>query len=66
MFHSDESRDFSLFQWMGETPKKMVLDHLFANDKKSGEIFWGKGRSAEKNEVTQPDFSSNEWRGDEL
>jgi len=39
VFRAEDFRDFSLFQWMGETLKKMVLDHLFANDKKSGEIF---------------------------
>lgn len=55
VFRADEFRDFSLFQWMGETPKKMVIDHLFQNDPKNGEIFWDKVQSAEKDEVTQPD-----------
>jgi oxalate decarboxylase family bicupin protein len=66
VFRADEFRDFSLFQWMGETPKKMVVDHLFANDREAGEIFWEKVKSAEKDEVTQPDFSSTESRTDEL
>jgi len=56
VFRADEFRDFSLFQWMGESPKKMVVDHLFANDPKSGEIFWNKVSSAKKDEVTLPDF----------
>lgn len=55
VFRADEFRDFSLFQWMGETPKKMVIDHLFADDPKNGEIFWDKVKSAEKDEVTMPD-----------
>lgn len=55
VFRADEFRDFSLFQWMGETPKKMVLDHLFKDDPESGERFWDKVQSAEKDEVTQPD-----------
>lgn len=55
VFKADEFRDFSLFQWMGETPKKMVIDHLFADDPKNGEIFWNKVKSAEKDEVTLPD-----------
>lgn len=55
VFKADEFRDFSLFQWMGETPKKMVIDHLFADDPKNGEIFWDKVKSAAKDEVTQPD-----------
>lgn len=55
VFKADEFRDFSLFQWMGETPKKMVIDHLFAEDAKSGEVFWEKVKSAQKDEVTLPD-----------
>lgn len=55
VFRADEFRDFSLFQWMGETPKKMVIDHLFKDDPENGDIFWHKVQSAEKDEVTQPD-----------
>jgi oxalate decarboxylase family bicupin protein len=53
VFRSDEFRDFSLFQWMGETPKKMVVDHLFANDKENGEKFWNQVKDAVKDEVTK-------------
>ncbi|KAI1077136.1 Bicupin, oxalate decarboxylase/oxidase [Whalleya microplaca] len=55
VFRADEFRDFSLFQWMGETPKKMVVDHLFQDDPENGEIFWNKVKAAEKDEVTLPD-----------
>ena len=55
VFRADEFIDFSLFQWIGESPKKMVIDHLFAHDAKNGEIFWEKVKSAEKDEVTMPD-----------
>ncbi|GAW24903.1 hypothetical protein ANO14919_144980 [Xylariales sp. No.14919] len=55
VFKADEFRDFSLFQWMGETPKKLVVDHLFKDDPKNGEIFWDKVKNAEKDEVTLPD-----------
>ncbi|KAI0098614.1 oxalate decarboxylase oxdC [Nemania sp. FL0031] len=55
VFKADEFRDFSLFQWMGETPKKLVVDHLFQDDPKNGEIFWNKVKNAEKDEVTLPD-----------
>lgn len=55
VFRADEFRDFSLFQWMGESPKRMVIDHLFADDPKNGEIFWEKVKSATKDEVTKPD-----------
>jgi oxalate decarboxylase/phosphoglucose isomerase-like protein (cupin superfamily) len=60
VFRADEFRDFSLFQWMGETPKKMVIDHLFAEDPEKGEIFWKKVKSAQKDEVTLPDDDENE------
>jgi hypothetical protein len=30
VFRADSFRDFSLFQWLGETPRRMVVDHLFA------------------------------------
>ncbi|TDZ71984.1 Oxalate decarboxylase OxdC [Colletotrichum trifolii] len=55
IFRADAFRDFSLFQWMGETPKKMVIDHLFAHDAESGEKFWQRVRGAEKDEITRPD-----------
>jgi oxalate decarboxylase family bicupin protein len=54
VFRADEFRDFSLFQWMGETPKRMVIDHLFAGDKEAGEKFWDRVHDAEKDEVTLP------------
>lgn len=32
IFKADKFQDFSLFQWMGETPRRMVADHIFADD----------------------------------
>lgn len=55
IFRADEFRDFSLFQWLGETPKRLVIDHMFADDPEGGEEFWRKVQSAQKDEVTQPD-----------
>ncbi|KAK3941971.1 RmlC-like cupin domain-containing protein [Diplogelasinospora grovesii] len=54
IFRADEFRDFSLFQWLGETPRKMVADHLFKDDKESAEKFLEKIKDAEKDEVTLP------------
>ena len=54
IFRSDQFRDFSLFQWMGETPQRMVLDHLFADDKEAGEKFWKEVQDAKKDEITKP------------
>lgn len=54
IFRTDKFRDFSLFQWMGETPQRMVLDHLFADDKEGGEKFWEAVRDPNKDEITGP------------
>ncbi|RNJ59585.1 hypothetical protein D7B24_002195 [Verticillium nonalfalfae] len=32
IFRADALRGFSFFQWLGETPKKLIVDHLFADD----------------------------------
>ena len=47
----DEFQDFSLFQWMGETPKRLVQDHLFQHDRKSGEKFAKVVESAKKDVI---------------
>lgn len=57
IFRADQFRDFSLFQWMGETPQRMVLDHLFADDKEGGEKFWEAVRDPNKDEITDPEKS---------
>lgn len=51
IFRADKFQDFSLFQWMGETPQRMVKDHLFANDEKAGEKFLATIESAEKDPI---------------
>jgi oxalate decarboxylase family bicupin protein len=53
MFRADRFMDLSLFQWMGDTPKKLVMDHLFANDPTDGEKFWDKVKDAKKDPITQ-------------
>lgn len=54
IFRSDQFRDFSLFQWMGETPQRMVVDTMFGDDKENGEKFWNKVKEAKKDEITKP------------
>ena len=53
IFRADEFRDFSLFQWMGETPKRMVIDHLFADDAEKGEKFWNEVQNPKKDPITK-------------
>jgi oxalate decarboxylase/phosphoglucose isomerase-like protein (cupin superfamily) len=51
IFRADKFQDFSLFQWMGETPQRMVKEHLFATDPKSGEKFIKAIQGAEKDPI---------------
>jgi oxalate decarboxylase family bicupin protein len=51
IFRADRFRDFSLFQWLGETPKKMILDHLFAQDNDAGNKFLESIENAEKDPI---------------
>ena len=51
IFRADKFQDFSLFQWMGETPQRLVKEHLFAQDKKSGEKFLKAIENAEKDPI---------------
>lgn len=52
MFRGDEFRDISLAQWMGGTPKKMVMDHLFSEDEENGEKFWAQVEDGNNELVT--------------
>jgi oxalate decarboxylase family bicupin protein len=51
IFRADEFQDFSLFQWLGETPKRMVADHVFAQDKKAADKFLKRIESADKDPI---------------
>lgn len=54
VFRADEFRDFSLFQWLGETPRRMVADTLFQGDKEAGDKFLKEIEDAGKDDVTLP------------
>jgi oxalate decarboxylase family bicupin protein len=54
IFRADEFRDFSLFQWLGESPRRMVVDTLFQGDKEAGERFLRELEGRGKDEVTLP------------
>ena len=67
IFRADEFRDFSLFQWLGETPQRMVVDTLFGNDKEAGERFIKEIKDAKKDEVTKfADDSEEEEEADRV
>ncbi|KAK4660079.1 hypothetical protein QC762_116000 [Podospora pseudocomata] len=64
IFRADEFRDFSLFQWLGETPRRMVVDTLFADDKEAGEKFLKEIDNPVKDEITLPDIKNDEEEDD--
>lgn len=53
VFRADQFRDFSLFQWMGETPQRMVADHLFQDDPENAKKFLAEIKDAQKDPVTK-------------
>ncbi|KAK2667474.1 Cupin 1 [Fusarium oxysporum f. sp. vasinfectum] len=65
IFRSDEFRDISLFKWMGETPKKQVIDTLFADDPKNAAKFWDRIKDADNDVITKPDFVRSKPEADE-
>ncbi|KAL1968072.1 hypothetical protein VTN77DRAFT_2202 [Rasamsonia byssochlamydoides] len=48
IFRADKFEDFSLFQWLGETPRRMVAEHVFASDREAAEKFLKQVEGAEK------------------
>ncbi|KAF2002503.1 oxalate decarboxylase oxdD [Amniculicola lignicola CBS 123094] len=51
IFRAEKFEDFSLFQWLGETPRRMVREHLFATDSKGAEKFEKAIWDAEKDPI---------------
>jgi oxalate decarboxylase family bicupin protein len=51
IFRADKFQDFSLFQWLGETPRRMVAEHLFATSPKAAKKFLESIDSAEKDVI---------------
>ncbi|KAF2263684.1 Bicupin, oxalate decarboxylase/oxidase [Lojkania enalia] len=53
IFRADKFQDFSLFQWLGETPQRLVREHLFTTDPKSGRKFEDAVRDAGKDVIKE-------------
>ena len=51
IFRSDKFQDFSLFQWLGQTPQRLVAEHIFAGDKEAAEEFLKQIEGAEKEPI---------------
>lgn len=54
IFRADRFRDFSLFQWMGETPQRMVAEHVFKDDPDAAREFLKSVESGEKDPIRSP------------
>ncbi len=66
IFKADKFQDFSLFQWMGETPQRLVKDHLFQQDPELGDKFWKAVEGAKKDVIKSQEHVEEEEYADEL
>jgi oxalate decarboxylase/phosphoglucose isomerase-like protein (cupin superfamily) len=60
IFRADKFQDFSLFQWLGETPQRLVREHLFANSPKEAAEFERAIRDAEKDPIKDVEVEGEE------
>ncbi|OGE50928.1 hypothetical protein PENARI_c015G05495 [Penicillium arizonense] len=51
IFRADKFQDFSLFQWMGETPQRQVAETIFGADSKAAKEFLKNIEGAEKDPI---------------
>lgn len=51
IFRAEKFEDFSLFNWMGSTPKRLVNEHLFMHHGRAAETFDDAVESAEKDVI---------------
>ncbi|KAJ6186694.1 hypothetical protein N7519_007995 [Penicillium mononematosum] len=51
IFRADRFRDFSLFQWLGSSPRRMIAENVFPGDPKGAEEFLKKIEDAEKDPI---------------
>ena len=51
IFRAASFQDFSLAQWLGETPRRLVAEHLFKSDRKAAERFLEEVRDVERDVI---------------
>ena len=61
IFRAPEFQDFSLFQWLGETPARNVKDHLFADDPVGAAKFAKAIEGAEKDVIKSNLKDADAW-----
>lgn len=60
IFRADKFQDFSLFQWLGETPARLVKEHLFANSPKEAAAFEEAIKNAERDPIKDTELADDE------
>ncbi|KAF5848046.1 hypothetical protein GGP41_009291 [Bipolaris sorokiniana] len=60
IFRADKFQDFSLFQWLGETPQRLVKEHLFESSPKEAEEFERAIKDAERDPIKDVDLDDDE------
>ena len=66
VFRAEKFQDFSLFQWMGETPQRLVRDHLFQHSPELAEKFEKAIESAEKDPIRKKNGKEEDMYAKEL
>ena len=51
IFRAARFQEFSLAQWLGETPRRLVAEHLFMSDRKAAERFLEEVRDVERDVI---------------
>lgn len=60
IFRADKFQDFSLFQWLGETPQRLVREHLFESSPKEAAEFEKAIRDAERDPIKDVELEEEE------
>lgn len=58
IFRSDKFQDFSLFNWLGATPQRLVKEHLFANSPKEAHEFEKALKDIRKDPIKDVDWDA--------
>lgn len=64
IFRADEFQDFSLFNWLGETPQRLVKDHVFQHHPKAAKEFMKRIEGADKDLIKKQYYKSPEHKED--
>lgn len=59
IFRADKFQDFSLFQWLGETPQNLVKQHLFESSPKEAAEFEKAIFDAQKDPIKHVDLGDD-------